>query len=141
MDPSYGFVAQQGEAAISGQGSAQGNLGSGNMGVALQNYGQNLASTQYQNALANWNHSQDTLYNRLAGVAGTGQTAATTLGNQGSQMATNVGNIAINQGNNQATATINSANAWINGISNVDKQVMGGLQAYNYQQGIQNGLL
>lgn len=149
QDPGYAFRTQQGNDQITAAGAAAGNLGSGNLGTALVNYGQQAGSQEYANAYARtyqqqldqYNsqlNSQNTLYNRLGALAGTGQTAVNNLATAGSNMATNVGNIAIGQGNNQAAATVASTNAWANGLNNVGNnvgnQVMGGVGAYNQNQ-------
>ena len=92
MDPSYRWRMQEGINALAASGAAAGNYGSGNLGVALQNYGQNLASTEYSNAWNRWQQEQAQLFNRLSGVAGTGQATAATLGGLGqgyAGMATN----------------------------------------------------
>jgi hypothetical protein len=64
MDPSYAWRKQQGIDALAASGAAAGNYGSGNMGVALQNYGQGLASTEYSNAYNRWRDLQQTSYGR-----------------------------------------------------------------------------
>src|SRR5579872_6847170 len=46
--PGYQFTLQQGTRALNQNAAANGTLLSGNTGVALQNYGQNLAQTTYQ---------------------------------------------------------------------------------------------
>jgi hypothetical protein len=51
------------------------------------------------------------LYNRLAGVAGTGQTATNQIGAQGANMAGNVGNILMGSATNQGNATMAAAGA------------------------------
>jgi hypothetical protein len=66
QDPSYNFRMQQGTAAVNAGAASSGLLNSGNRLTALQNYGQNTASTEFQNQ-----------YARLAQLSGanTGSTA------------------------------------------------------------------
>lgn len=97
-DPGYKFRLQTGADAITAAGSAMGNLGSGNLGVALTQYGQNLGSQEYGaaygRAMDEYNaalQGQNTIYNRLAGVAGTGQIAANQLASTGANVAANMG--------------------------------------------------
>lgn len=46
-DPSYEFRLKQGQQALERSGAAKGLLNSGNMAIALQDYGQNAASQEY----------------------------------------------------------------------------------------------
>lgn len=145
MDPSYGFVAQQGINALAASGAASGNYGSGNMGVALQNYGQGLASTQYQNALGNWQGEQTNLYNRLAGLSGTGQVAANNLGVAGSNMANSVGNALQTGANNASAYNVQAAQQMGNALGSgsggsVDiGKYINAYQQNNYDWNQQNG--
>lgn len=58
-DPSYKFRFDQGQQALERSAAAKGFLGSGNMLQELQNYGQGMASQEYQNQ-----------YNRLLPLTG-----------------------------------------------------------------------
>lgn len=51
-DPSYAFRFQQGQQAAERQLAASGQNGSGGAAIALEQYGQNMASTEYQNQYA-----------------------------------------------------------------------------------------
>lgn len=62
---------------------------------------------------------QTNLFNRLAGLAGIGQTSANTTASAGMNTATNVGNIATGLGNAQAASTIAGANAWTGGLNSI----------------------
>lgn len=69
----YQFGLNQGEQSINGNAAAQGLLGSGATGKALESYGQNYANTQYGNYT---NQLQQLLNsgNQSAGIlAGAGQ--------------------------------------------------------------------
>lgn len=127
VDPSYEWRKQQGIDALSAAGAAAGNYGSGNMGVALQDYGQNLASTEYQNAYNRWNQEQANAFNRLATMAGIGQVTATNLGTQGANAATSIGNSMVNAANALGAGQIGSANAWASGFGNLANYGMGAL--------------
>ena len=133
-DPGYQFRFSQGEGALENSAAASGSLLSGNTLEAQQKFGQDYASNEYSNvynrALQQYQqnygifeNNQTNTFNRLAALAGVGQTAATTLGTEGQQASQNVGNIDLTTGaqqgqqlNNAAAATasgyIGAANAW-----------------------------
>lgn len=149
--PGYQFTAQQGEQAVSNSAAAQGNLLSGNTLNAEQQYGQNLASTTYQqtynNALAGYQqnyqqfqNNQANQFNRYASLAGLGQTATTQAGQLGQSAANTAANIDLTTGaqqgqqiNNAAAATasgyVGAANAFSGGISNLSQLAL--LQGLN----------
>jgi len=130
-DPGYAWRLQQGIDSLLASGAAAGNFGSGNMGAALVNYGQNMGSNEYANAYGRW---QDQ-FNRLAQVAGVGQNAVNTTGSMGAEAANAIGNQYINAANSQAAGIINSANATIGGIGNASNQLASGVNTYlNYQK-------
>jgi hypothetical protein len=118
----------QGTQAIDENEAATGNLLSGNTGTALENYGQGLAQTDYNNLynqalntyMTNygvWNQGQTNTYNRLSGLAGMGANAAANLGQQGQAAATNAGNELVGQGTALASGTVGQANAITGGIN------------------------
>jgi hypothetical protein len=134
VDPSYEWRKQQGIDALAASGAAAGNYGSGNMGVALQDYGQNLASTEYQNAYNRWNQEQANAFNRLATMAGIGQVTATNLGTQGEQAATSIGNSLVNAANALGAGRTGSANAWASGFGNLANYGIGALDRWERNQ-------
>lgn len=87
MDPGYQFRLKQGQNALRGGASAQGNLHSGATMKALERYGQDYASNEYNNA---YNRN----YQRLSQLAGLGFNANQNLmnaaGNYGSSMNQNM---------------------------------------------------
>ena len=118
--PGYQFAMDQGLQGVQRGAAARGNLLSGGEQKALTQYGQGLASTnyqqtynnaltQYQQAYNEFQQGQTNQYNRLAGVAGSGQTATATLGNQGQAAANNVSNINMTSGQQQGNALNNAA--------------------------------
>lgn len=126
-DAGYGFRKKEGINALAASGAASGNYGSGNMGVALQNYGQNMASQEYDNAYNRWQGQRTNEYNTLAGLSNS--SAVNQVGNAGMTMASNVGNSMSNIGigyNNAAIANkyasnvagANLSNSSLSGLSN-----------------------
>lgn len=106
MDPGYKFRLAQGMDSVQNSAAARGGLLSGNTLKALTEYSQNTASNEYMNA-----------FNRLAGISGTGQAQANSLGTFGANTATNVGNNMLNAGQARASGYAGQANA-LNGLVN-----------------------
>ena len=133
-DPGYQFRLQQGEKALDMGAAASGNLLTGGTANAEQQYGQNYASNEYSNvysrALQNYDTNFNTFetnstnqYNRLAAMAGLGQTTAgqinANLTNAGTTAATTMSNAAAQIGqqtNNAAAATASGYTAGANAI-------------------------
>jgi hypothetical protein len=103
MDPGYQFRMKQGQNALQSSAAARGSLNSGATMKALQRYGQDFASNEYNNA---YNRN----YERLSQLAGLGANANQNLmnaaGNYGSQVSGNMTGL----GNAQASAQIAQAN-------------------------------
>jgi hypothetical protein len=114
MDPSYQFRLGEGMKALERQAAARGGLISGGALKAAQRYGQDYASQEFGNA-----------YNRLAAMAGIGQTAT-------GAMSSAAGNYATNQGQNYMGAANARASGYLGGAN----AIAGGLGQYmNYTQG------
>jgi len=131
-DPGYQFQLAEGEQAANRAAAARGGFNSGRTLKELMRYGQGLANTTYQDAYNRYNTDQSNLYNRLAGIAGTGQTAATTLGDAGANYAANVGNTLTVGASAQAASRIAGANARTSGYMGAANAITGGIN--NYQQ-------
>lgn len=130
--PGYQFNLQQGTQAINEQAAATGNLNSGNTGVALQKYGQGLASTTYQQAYQNALNQYQTNLGAAAGGTNFGLSSTGQLGAFGQAASNNLSNLYLTGGQQQATqlnnygnavaaGDIGSANAWnsmIQGLQN-----------------------
>lgn len=98
----YQFQLDQGTQAISANDASKGMLQSGANAKALEGYGQNLASTTFNNYLG-----------QLGGLnAAYGQTAG-----MGENMLTAIGNNGTGGGANAANATMNGANAMMDGTN------------------------
>ena len=131
---------QLGETALQKSAAAGGNALTGGEGMALENYAQNLASTNYQSAYGNalntygtnygvWNNQQNNDYSRLMGLSSSGQSAANSLSSAGQASSNNVTNNLLGtggqigadygaQGAASASGTVGAANAWGGGLSN-----------------------
>ena len=78
--PGYQFTLGQGTQAINENAAATGNLMSGNTGTALENYGQGLAWTTYQQDYQNALNTYMANYQSLQGGTNTGLTSNWTNG-------------------------------------------------------------
>src|SRR5688572_4161536 len=86
-DPGYKFRMSEGQRALERSASARGMLNSGAALKGLSRFSQGLASDEFQNAWSR-NQTENTgRYNRLANMAGLGQSAAQNLGAFGGQHA------------------------------------------------------
>ena len=116
-DPGYQFRLREGMRGVENSAAARGGLLSGNALKALANYSQQSASNEYMNAYNRFSNDQSNLYNRLAGLANTGQTTANSLGALGSNTAQSIGNNAMAAGDARASGYAGQANA-LNGLVN-----------------------
>lgn len=113
MDPGYGFRLGEGMKALERMQSARGSMLSGGAMKAGQRYAQDYASGEYGNA-----------YNRLANIAGLGQTVGGQLGTAAQQFGTSAGNVMGQEANALAAGRIGRGSAYSGAIQ-------GGLNAYS----------
>jgi len=104
----YRFRFNQGLQGLDRSAAARGSLFSGGADADRIAFGQGLASQEYGDQ-----------WNRLAGLAGVGQTTANQLGQFGAQNAMNLGNYAIGSGNARASAYRAQGNAWGNALTGI----------------------
>jgi hypothetical protein len=100
MDPGYNFRLGEGMKSLERNAAARGGLISGGALKAATRYGQDYASNEFGNA-----------YNRVAGLASLGPSAAGVMNNLGSNYSTNAGNTMGTMGNNTGNALLSAANA------------------------------
>jgi hypothetical protein len=135
--PGEQFELQQGEQAINNSAAASGGLLSGGTAKSLDQYANNVASTNYQQAYNNalgqyqqnyniFENNQANEFNRYAALAGAGQTAASTLGQEGQQAASNISNISLTGGQQQAGQINNAAAATASGYAGAANAFGGG---------------
>ena len=114
--PGYQFRLSEGMKGVENSAAARGSLLSGGALKALQRYGQDFASNEYQN-----------LYNRLSGMSTTGQNAAAGQGSASQQFGNQQAQNTIGAGNAMASGAVGSANAWGSAIGQ-------GVNAYQQNQ-------
>ncbi|WP_439684867.1 DNA transfer protein p32 [Cupriavidus oxalaticus] len=118
-DPGYQFRLGEGQKQIESSAAARGGLLSGAAAKALTKYNQNFASNEFQNAYNRFNTNQGNTFNRLASLAGVGQTATNQLQAAGQNYANNAGQAAIYGGTQRASGYAGQANALSAGLGGV----------------------
>ena len=112
-EPGYQFGLKQGQLGIDRKASAMGGRYSGAALKAASQYNTDYASGQYDKV---YQRRQDRL-NRLAALAGVGQTATQQVGSVGQATASRVGSLYSGQGDANAAATIAQGNIWSGAIN------------------------
>lgn len=113
--PGYQFQLEQGTRAINQNAAADGTLMSGKTGTALENYGQNLAQTAYQQDYSNALSTYNANYQSLLGGTQTGLSSTSQLGQFGQDASQNMTNIDLTGGEQQAQQINNAAAARASG--------------------------
>jgi hypothetical protein len=119
MDPGYQFRLKEGMKALENSASARGNLLSGGTLKGIQRYGQDMASTEYQNAFNRYQAERAGTLNPYQSLAGQGQTTANTIGNLGMNYANQAGEAYQGAANARASGYVGQANALNQGISGI----------------------
>ena len=120
-DPSYQFRLSEGQNALDNSLLARGQGLSGAGLKAGQRYAQDYASTEFGNE-----------WNRMAGLAGVGQSAAGQIGAYGANAASNIAQNQIGAGNAAAAGWANTGNAITGGI-NQGMSLYGNTQGWGQQ--------
>ena len=126
-NPQYQFLLKQGQQALDRSAAARGMGYSGAQMKAAQQFGQSLASQQYDKEYDRASQEFGNYYNRLAALAQGGQQTAQSLGGMGGQYGQNVGgslgslseqlqNNIGQLGNARASGYIGQANAITGGL-------------------------
>jgi hypothetical protein len=84
----------------------------------LNRYNQEFASNEYTNAYNRFNANRDRRYNRLAGVAQTGQTATRDIAQMGTQNAQARGELGMGAASARGSGYVGMANAINSGVGN-----------------------
>lgn len=101
--PDYAFTREQSLEALQRGAAARGGFMGGGADADRLQLASGLASQQFGN-----------YWNRLANLAGQGQSTATNLGALGQNLATNIGNNLMTGAQARASSYANTANAWNN---------------------------
>ncbi len=143
--PYYNFLLQEGTNALEKGAASKGKLFSGQQQKGLAQFGQNLASTDYDAWLRRWYQS----LTPLQSLAGLGQTTGSQLGALGAQSATAQGNALQTAGVYSAAGKLGQANTMANTMGSQSNQLMnllgqsglfgGGVQQSSYVPGMSFG--
>lgn len=112
QDPGYAFRMSEGLKALERSAAGRGGAASGAAMKGITQYGQNLASQEYQNAFNRYQTNRQNILNPLLGLTGAGRGAAGSLGNIYGQGITGAGEA-------EASGVVGAANARQQGINNL----------------------
>jgi hypothetical protein len=118
-EPGYGFRLGEGMKALERLQASRGNLLSGGALKAGQRFAQDLASEEYGRS-----------FNRLANIAGIGQTAAGAAGTAGQNYAGQAGELGMQGANALVSGRIGRTSAYTGGMQGA----LGALQGYQQEQ-------
>lgn len=146
-EPGYQFGLTQGRNALQGSAAAAGGLYSGRALKELTQFGNDYGTTKFNDAFNRQRATFGDRWNRLSGLAGTGQVATQQVNAAGQNFANNassmygnnanatgsvlmgtagnLGNLFTNNANAQAAARMGRANIWGQGLNS-----LAGLAAY-----------
>ena len=127
-NPAYQFQLKQGQQALDRSSAARGMGYSGAQMKAAQDYGQGMASQQYDKEYNRATSEFGDYYNRLAGLSQGGQQAATTLGSYGNQYANAGSNTLGSLGGSLQNNLGQAANARASGYIGGANAINGGIQ-------------
>lgn len=115
---SYEFGLNEGTKALGNMAGARGNRNSGAQLKALTKFGTDYTGQKAGDSYNRFYGDQDRTFNRLSGVGGTGQTAATNTAQLGSNSANQISGLMTSQGNARGAAAIAGGNASAAGFQN-----------------------
>lgn len=114
--PDYNFARTEGQRGVEQSAAARGGAASGNALRALSEFNQGLASQQFGN-----------YYNRMAGLAGIGQSATNNLGQVGAQYASGIAGLQSGIGQTRASGILGQTAPWTNLLGSFAKGIGGGI--------------
>ena len=131
-DPGYQFRLSEGMKALERSASARGGVLSGRTLKDINRFGQEYASDEYNKAYTRFNLDRERRFNRLASLAGLGQTATTSTTQLSSQTGQNlastylgtgstVSDIALQRGNAKASGIVGQSSAYAQGLRAIDE--------------------
>ena len=121
--PGYGFRLKQGVDAIDRSAASRGRLFSGGTLKGLEDFGQGLASNEYQNAYNRYTGDQATQRNALAGLTGFAPTASSAMQAGDVSYGGNAANLASNTANAMAGAGASRASSYGNALAGIGQNV------------------
>lgn len=119
QDPGYAFRLGEGLKAMGHAAGARGGLISGQTLKGMEDYRQNAASGEYQNAFNRYQTNRANMLQPLQSLAGVGQSATNTLGQAGQNYATQAGQYGMTNAANQGNAALAAGNAYGSAYSGI----------------------
>lgn len=137
-DPGYAFRMSEGMKALERSAAARGGLLSGATLKSVQQYGQGLASQEYQNAFNRYQAERAARLNPLQSLAGVGQTSANALTGAAGQLGSGLAGTYGQMGQAQAAGILGAGEARASGYlgmaNSLNKALGTGLNYYQNQQ-------
>ena len=133
QDPGYQFRLSEGLKQLGSQARAQGGAGGGRTMMGMQNYAQNAASGEYQNAFNRYQTNRQNQLQPLGNLMSSGQAAASNQAGQAGQYGVNAGNLMTQAGQANAAGQMGAANSLAGGLN-------AGASAYMNQSNFNNWL-
>jgi hypothetical protein len=133
QDPGYQFRLSEGLKQLGHAAGARGGLISGQTMKGMQDYAQNAASGEYQNAFNRYQTNRSNQLQPLGNLMTSGQSAASNQAGQAGQYGVNAGNMMMQAGQATAAGQLGMANSIGNALSS-------GASAYQNQNNFNNWL-
>jgi hypothetical protein len=127
QDPGYRFRLGEGLKAMGHAAGARGGLISGQTMKGMEDYRQNAASGEYQNAFNRYQTNRQNQLQPLGNLMSSGQAAASNQAGQAGQYGVNAGNLMGQAGQAMAAGQMGSANTMGNALASMGS-------AYQQQQ-------
>ena len=127
QDPGYRFRLGEGLKAMGHAAGARGGLISGQTMKGMEDYRQNSASNEYQNAFNRYQTNRANQLAPLGSLMSSGQAAASNQAGQAGQYGVNAGNLMSQAGQSIAAGQLGSANTMGNALASMGS-------AYQQQQ-------
>jgi len=131
QDPGYQFRLSEGLKQLGHAAGARGGLISGQTMKGMQDYAQNAASGEYQNAFNRYQTNRSNQLQPLGNLMTSGQSAASNQAGQAGQYGVNAGNMMMQAGQATAAGQLGMANSIGNALSS-------GASAYQNQNNFNN---
>jgi hypothetical protein len=109
--PGYQFALKTGGQAVRNADTPGVGALSGPALKDLMGFNQGMATQTYQNYFNNTQSQQNNIFDRLSGIAGLGQNAASNVGTSGTSLGTGIAQATAAAAGSQASGTVGAANA------------------------------
>jgi hypothetical protein len=122
-DPGYQFRMSEGMKALERSAAARGLLQSGGTLKGIQQYGQNLASSEYENAFSRYLTQREAAMDPYRYLTGVGQAAAAGQAANIGTTGANLAEIAAQRGNVNAAQAMGTAQAFGGALGSIGQGV------------------